>query len=236
MIGVLKSGNYRSVYNALTYLNFNATIVELPDELKPSYSALIVPGNGNFQSFMERIQLSCWKEMILHWIKSERPYLGICVGFQILFEISEETITSLDSNVSEQANAKTNSGSKPAEGLGIIPGSVKKFPNGKVPLIGWNYTAFTASSNFSANKTGDYFYYIHSYYAECQDTSIICALAEYEGAQYCAGIVNNTITAVQFHPERSGIAGLTMLKNWADKAESPTKTVSVSIGGQRYDS
>lgn len=226
MIGILKSGNYRSVYNALTYLNFNATIVKEPDELKPSYTALVVPGNGNFQSFMERIQLSGWKDTIVNWIKSERPYLGICVGFQILFETNEETITSIDSNVSKQTNAKTNSDSKPAEGLRIIPGYVKKFQSKKVPLIGWNYTTFAANSKFSTDKTGEYFYYIHSYYAECRDASITCAAANYEGTQYCAGIANSTITAVQFHPERSGIAGLTMLKNWADKAHSPATTVS----------
>ncbi|HON87990.1 MAG TPA: imidazole glycerol phosphate synthase subunit HisH [Spirochaetia bacterium] len=233
MIGILKSGNYRSVYNALAYLGFEAAILQQPDELKPSYRALVVPGNGNFQSFMERLQQSGWKDTLLTWIKAERPYLGICIGFQILFETSEETITVRELVVPSEIIANIKPDSQLTEGLGIIPGSVKKIQSSKVPLIGWNYTTFLRNIISNSYQKDEYFYYIHSYYAACSDPSIVVASATYENTKYCAGIAYNSITAFQFHPERSGIAGLSLLQTWANTVQSPSSISRLSryIGG-----
>ncbi len=213
MIGVLDygAGNLGSVMNALGRLGVEARFVKGPEELSTSsgsggvrggspFEKVIFPGDGHFATAMDYLERSGYAEALKSWIAADKPLLGICIGLQLLFESSEE--------------APATSDSPAVRGLAVLPGTVKRFPARKVPLIGWNSTDPRSSSRlFSATKSGSFFYYIHSYYAAPADDAAVAAEAEY-GLRYCSAVERGALAAVQFHPEKSGLVGLDLLGRW----------------------
>ena len=186
-------GNTRSVTLALE--RFGAKPI-LATEQKHIENAdgLVFPGQGANDPSMRNLRKSKLIDSILRFVESERPFLGVCLGLQLLFENSEE-------------------GTEP--GLGIFKGSVKKLPeNVKIPHMGWNMVNFkkTNKTLFELPKN-DYFYFVHSYYVAPLDTSLICGKTEY-GLEFCSAVAYKNIFAVQFHPERSGEVGLQIYKNF----------------------
>jgi imidazole glycerol phosphate synthase glutamine amidotransferase subunit len=206
MIGVIDygAGNLGSVMNALGRLSIPARFVQGPEELNPHTTplrGLIFPGDGHFATAMASLEKSGYAGAVKEWIASDKPFLGICIGLQLLFDRSEE--------------APPENG-RAISGLGIIPGEVKKFPCRKVPQIGWNQTRAKNNSRlFAGLASTAFFYYIHSYYVEPLDAADIAAEADYH-LSYCSAVERGALMAVQFHPEKSGAAGLKLLENWYD--------------------
>ncbi|MCL1958053.1 MAG: imidazole glycerol phosphate synthase subunit HisH [Spirochaetes bacterium] len=200
MIGVIDygAGNLGSVMNALKRLGVSARFAAGPEELSSSspFEKIIFPGDGHFATAMASINKSGYAQAIKEWIKTDRPFLGICIGLQLLFETSEEA-----PNV---------------QGLSVIPGTVRRFPGRKVPQIGWNQTAARKESKIFRNLIDNsFFYYIHSYYADPADNAVCAAQTEYY-VRYCCAVERGALAAVQFHPEKSGVTGLALLKNWTE--------------------
>jgi imidazole glycerol phosphate synthase glutamine amidotransferase subunit len=204
MIGVIDygAGNLGSVMNALARLSIPARFVRGPEELKPCstpFGGVIFPGDGHFATAMESLDRTGYAEAVREWIRAGKPFLGICIGLQLLFEKSEE--------------APPKDG-RERPGLALIRGEVKKFPCRKVPQIGWNQTRPKKNSRLFAGLSGAaFFYYIHSYYVDPLDAADVAAEADYY-LSYCAAVERGALMAVQFHPEKSGPAGLKLLENW----------------------
>ncbi|MDR3200271.1 MAG: imidazole glycerol phosphate synthase subunit HisH [Spirochaetales bacterium] len=205
MIGVIDygAGNLGSVMNALARLGCDARFASGPEELGSGspFEKIIFPGDGHFATAMESLEKSGYAEALLDWIKADRPFLGICIGLQLLFDASEEA---------PPVNGRE------VKGLGVVPGAVKRFPGRKVPQIGWNQTSIAGRAKnglFSGLNDDSFFYYIHSYYAAPLDDSVTAARAEYY-VRYCSAVERGALAAVQFHPEKSGAAGLRLLENW----------------------
>jgi imidazole glycerol phosphate synthase glutamine amidotransferase subunit len=204
MIGVLNygAGNIGSVMNALARLNAPARFVRGPEELSLStspFEKLLFPGDGHFGAAMESLETSGYACALREWLGADKPFLGICIGLQALFDSSEEAPEKNGVSVRR---------------LQIIPGTVRRFPGRKVPLIGWNRTTARPESRlFRGLPEGSFFYYIHSYYAAPDDPGVAAAQAEYY-LSYCSAVERGALAAVQFHPEKSGEAGLRLLRNW----------------------
>jgi imidazole glycerol phosphate synthase glutamine amidotransferase subunit len=204
MIGVIDygAGNLGSVMNALKRLGVSARFAQGPEDLVPAsspYEKIIFPGDGHFATAMASLEKSGYAGALSGWIKADKPFLGICIGLQLLFDSSEEA-PPVDG--------------KEVRGLSIIPGKVKKFPGRKVPQIGWNSTqARPASRLFSGLPENTFFYYIHSFYAAPDADSSVAAEADYY-LRYCSAVEQGALAAVQFHPEKSGALGLKLLENW----------------------
>jgi imidazole glycerol phosphate synthase glutamine amidotransferase subunit len=206
MIGVINygAGNLGSVMNALERLSVPARFAAGPDELLAAsspFEKIIFPGDGHFATAMASLTQSGYAQAITEWIQADKPFLGICIGLQLLFESSAEA-PAVDG--------------REVRGLSLINGTVKRFPGRKVPQIGWNQTkARPESKIFQGLGTQSFFYYIHSYYADPLDAAISAAEAEYY-VRYCCAVERGALAAVQFHPEKSGAVGLALLKNWAE--------------------
>jgi len=201
VIGVIDygAGNLGSVMNALKRLSVPARFAADPQELSPSsspFEKIIFPGDGHFAAAMASINKSGYAQAIKEWIKADKPFLGICIGLQLLFETSQEA--------------------PDTQGLSVINGTVRRFPGRKVPQIGWNQTAAKKESKiFQGLTENSFFYYIHSYYADPVDNSLTAAQTDYY-VRYCCAVERGALAAVQFHPEKSGAAGLTLLQNWVE--------------------
>lgn len=200
MIGVLDygAGNLGSVMNALERLGRPARFVGGPEELGADspYSALIFPGDGHFETAMRELRAGGYVQALQDWAAADRPFLGICIGLQLLFESSEEA--------------------PGVEGLGILKGMVKRFPCRKVPQIGWNQaSAMRGSRLFKGLKENSFFYFIHSYYVAPEAKQCVAAEADYS-LRYCCAVEQGNLAAVQFHPEKSGDSGIRLLDNWFD--------------------
>ena len=199
MIGIVDYGigNLRSVQKAVQHVGGEAIFVHTPEEIA-QVDALILPGVGNFGDCVRSLAKSGMWDGVLAWANSERPFFGICVGYQMLFESSEEA---------------------PGEkGLGVFAGEVRKFSGGhglKIPQIGWNTVTVRQSGSplLEGISTGDYVYFVHSYYAAPKDTSIIALETTY-GDTFAAAVARGNLLATQFHPEKSQRAGLQMLRNF----------------------
>jgi len=156
---------------------------------------LILPGVGSATEGMKNLRKSGLNKVILKQIKLKKPILGICLGMQLLFFLSEEGNT---------------------ECLNVIEGKVKRFNNKlKVPQIGWNQVKQKPSKLFLGIKDKSYFYFVHSYYCQASEEKIIIGSTEY-GINFTSAIEDKNIFGVQFHPEKSGENGLKLLKNFAD--------------------
>jgi imidazole glycerol phosphate synthase glutamine amidotransferase subunit len=206
MVGVIDygAGNLGSVMNALKRLSVPARFAEGPQELSISsspFEKIIFPGDGHFATAMASLEKSGYAQAIKEWIKADKPFLGICIGLQLLFETSEEA---------PPVNGKE------VRGLCVIPGTVRRFPGRKVPQIGWNQTNIQPQSKiFRGIADNSFFYYIHSYYTDPQEKTVTAAETEYY-VRYCCAVERGALCAVQFHPEKSGAAGISLLKNWTD--------------------
>ena len=203
MVGVIDygAGNLGSVMNALRRLSVPARFVAGPEELSPAsspFERIVFPGDGHFATAMASLEKSGYAQAIAEWVRADKPFLGICIGLQLLFESSEEA-PPVDG--------------KAVRGLSLIPGTVRRFPGRKVPQIGWNWTRARCGTSLFQGMYDDFFYYIHSYYVEPSDISVCAAEAEYY-LPYCCAVEHGALAAVQFHPEKSGEAGLFLLRNW----------------------
>jgi glutamine amidotransferase len=191
-------GNLRSVQKALEHVGHSATITDAPAVLADA-ERLILPGVGAFRDAIAALRERRLVEPIRAAIAGGKPFLGVCLGLQLLFETSFE-----DGEY---------------EGLGIIPGQVVRFelPAAfKVPHMGWNQVVQKRRPPiFSGIENNEYFYFVHSYYVAPRDASVIALEADYS-SPFCAGVWRDNLFAVQFHPEKSQRAGLRLLKNFAE--------------------
>jgi imidazole glycerol phosphate synthase glutamine amidotransferase subunit len=195
------AGNLGSVMNALGRLGRDVRFVPGPEALGPRsvFERIVFPGDGHFGSAMASLEQSGYVQAIRDWVQADRPFLGICIGLQLLFDRSEEAPPADGAEI---------------RGLGLVPGAVRRFPGRKVPQIGWNQTrARPGSRLFAGIPDNSFFYYIHSYYAAPDDGAVTAAEADYY-LSYCAAVERGNLAAVQFHPEKSGKAGLRLLENW----------------------
>lgn len=193
-------GNLRSVQKALLHVGADAVITSEPHVLQDA-AGIVLPGVGAFARAMTHLRNLDLIEPVRRAVASGKPFLGICLGLQLLFETSEERF-----DASQQL----------PEGLGILPGRVVRFPEGvKVPQIGWNQLRFPKPSRlFAGIPDGSYVYFVHSYYAVPRDPGVVTATADY-GLEYCAAVETENVMAVQFHPEKSSQVGLAILRNFA---------------------
>lgn len=189
-------GNLRSVAKAVEKIGGAVKVVDTAGQIAQA-DKLIVPGVGGFPDCMKVLKERGLDKAIQDFISTERPYLGICLGMQILMEEGEE------------------GGSHP--GLGIFSGKVERFaasPSLKIPHMGWNALEFPKKSKlFSGVDSGSYVYFVHSYYCAPKKKKLISATSHY-GETFAAAFEENNLFAVQFHPEKSQKVGLEILKNF----------------------
>ena len=186
-----ESGNLRSVANMLTFLNVDYEITSDKNKILNA-ERIIFPGQGHFAQAMGNLEKKGLVPVIKECCEKQIPFLGICIGLQILFEKSEEAPNT--------------------EGLGILKGEVKRFTKGKIPQVGWTKLTTTRNNKYIPE---DFFYFVNSYYVKPEDENIISSTFNYHGI-FCASIQKDNITAVQFHPEKSSEAGLKFFKNWLE--------------------
>jgi len=195
MIGIIDygAGNLLSVKRALEHLEVKCKIVNSRDEFR-GIEKIVLPGVGAFQAAIQQLQARGMYDGIKEWLISGKPFLGICLGMQLLFEESEE--------------------SAGTEGFCVYKGKVIRFKNQKVPQIGWNKVFIQRGSKIMDGiGDGSFFYFLHGYFVKPQDDDIVVGTTEY-GIDYPSVIENGNIYAVQFHPEKSGDVGLKLLENW----------------------
>ena len=190
-------GNLHSVCKALEYAGAETLITHVPSELA-SADAIVLPGVGSFDPAMKKIRDRDLEQPLKDIIASGKPFLGICLGLQILFDRSDE-------------------GSE--AGLGIIAGTVKKFqpePNLTIPQMGWNQLDLSQPNCRLWAELGasEWVYFDHSYYVEPSQSSVSAAMVTHGSQTVTAAITQNNIMAVQFHPEKSSTTGLQILTNF----------------------
>jgi len=194
------SGNIQSVLNALRHEGAPVELVSDPARLA-SASAIVLPGVGAFGDCVHGLQSRGLWEPLRQWMQEDRPFLGICVGYQLLFDNSEE--------------------SPDVAGFGYFAGSVRKFstPGLKVPQIGWNRLEFTRPSDPLWNGLPDpaHVYFVHSYFPAPTDPSVVTSSATY-GERFAASAGRSRVAGVQFHPEKSQAVGLRILNNFVRTA------------------
>ncbi len=203
------AGNVRSVRNAVKKLGFEIKTASSPDEIFYA-EKLVFPGVGSFGLVMEHLVREGYVAPLRRRILENKPFLGICVALQAFFEGSEE--------------------SPGVDGLGILPGMVKRFPetNLAVPQIGWNGIKLKKQLSLFDHYRGDKLYFVHSYYAPVETLSpdwLLCT-TDY-GTEFVSGIWKDNVGAFQFHPEKSGQAGLAILRSFLKPDEIIVRSVSV---------
>ncbi len=199
-------GNLHSVAKAIALQGARVNVTDSRLKLKDS-DLLVLPGVGAFGAAMTTLAKKKLDDFIRQWIEAGRPYLGICLGFQLLFDRSEE--------------------SRKVEGLGVFEGPVVKFRQSdfkkkgfQIPHMGWNSAerkSKGASGYFKGLRAKDFFYFVHSYYPVPKDKSVIYSETSY-GKNFCSSVAKGNLFASQFHPEKSGRIGLRLLKNILEKA------------------
>ena len=186
------AGNLQSVYKAFKFINAEVVITSDADVIR-SADGVILPGVGSFGDTMDSMLKSGLAGSVREAALSGKPFLGICLGLQLLFDSPE------------------------AKGFGLLQGSITKIPsNGlKVPHMGWNSLDYIADScpRFNGVKPGEYVYFVHSYYLRSAAADEVAAKTHY-GVEIDAAVWRDNLFAVQFHPEKSGNTGLKMLKNF----------------------
>ncbi len=200
MIAVLDygAGNLQSVRKALYFLGCEAAVTDDPARLKEA-SAAILPGVGAFGDAMACLRRSRLVQPVLDFIHSGKPFLGVCLGLQLLFESSEEA--------------------PGVAGLGVLPGRIRRIPGApglKIPHIGWNDLNFPAPSGlFRGLEEHPYVYFVHSYYLQAADRRDVTSTTQY-GVTIDSSVQRGNLFATQFHPEKSGRTGLRILRNFAE--------------------
>ncbi|MFR9274181.1 MAG: imidazole glycerol phosphate synthase subunit HisH [Clostridia bacterium] len=192
------AGNIKSVEKAMAFLGQEAAVTRDKETIL-SADKVILPGVGSFGDAMGKIRQYGLEPVIRQVAESGTPFLGICLGLQLLFEQSDE--------------------SPGVPGLGILKGKILRIPETeglKIPHMGWNSLAFPVKGRlFSGLPEEPYVYFVHSYYLEAADEQIVTAVAEY-GTQIHASVEQGNVFACQFHPEKSSDAGLHILKNFVE--------------------
>ena len=196
------SGNLRSVHKALLKVGADVRIAQRPEEIGDA-RGLVLPGVGAFDDCINALRKQELLEAAREFIKSGRPFLGICVGYQALFERSEEFNSC-------------------AAGLGIFQGSVVRFSEKsglKIPQIGWNQLEIVNSQCplYRGIAAGSYVYFVHSFHPQPVDDSIVATRTDY-GGKFASSVWRDNVFATQFHPEKSQKVGLQLLKNFTDLA------------------
>ncbi|MFA6448221.1 MAG: imidazole glycerol phosphate synthase subunit HisH [bacterium] len=192
-------GNLRSVQKGFEKAGFDARIVTDAKDIKDA-AGLVLPGVGAFAAATKNLEAAGLTETIIAQIKSGKPFLGICLGFQMLFEYSEE--------------------GERIPGLGLYPGRVVRFTGDmKVPHMGWNQLSFRQKTAVVEGIPDlSFFYFVHSYYVEPADPALALSVTNY-GIDFVSAIARDNVTAVQFHPEKSQKMGLRMLQNFGRLTE-----------------
>jgi len=196
-------GNLRSVQKGFEKVGFEAVVTTEPKTVLAA-DRIVLPGVGAFRDCIKNLEEGGFIEPILRVIREGRPFLGICLGLQLLFTESEEFGRH--------------------KGLNVIPGRVVRFPEGmvegeeelKVPHMGWNQLSMKRRPPaFSGIPDGANFYFVHSYYVQPEDPSVIATTTDY-GIEFCSSVWKDNIVATQFHPEKSQERGLAILKNFGE--------------------
>ncbi len=190
------AGNLRSVLNTFIASGAQGYLVRTPEEAA-GVTHLVLPGVGAFGDCADKLRQQGMDDFIRGWIAADKPFLGICVGYQVLFESGEE--------------------SPGVPGLGIFKGRVVRFPATglKVPHMGWNPLKLSdpADPIWQGMGAEPYFYFVHSYYPQPDDESAVAATCDY-GVRFAAAIRRGNLVATQFHPEKSQRLGLRLLQNF----------------------
>ena len=200
MIAVIDydAGNLKSVEKALVSIGEQVVVSRNHEEIL-SADKVILPGVGAFGDAMGKLMEYGLVDTIHEVVDMQKPFLGICLGLQLLFERSDE--------------------SDGVSGLGILPGEILRIPDApgiKIPHIGWNSLDIAPDARlFTGLTSNPYVYFVHSYYLKAADESIVAATTEYGGTLIHASVQKDNIYACQFHPEKSGSVGLQILKNFA---------------------
>lgn len=194
------AGNLRSVVNAITKLGYQAKVTSNPRDVFDAI-AIILPGVGAAGDTMDSLEKLGMSNVIRQLIYEGRPFFAVCVGLQVLFSRTEEGGWH--------------------ECLGVIPGIVKRLPSGlKIPHMGWNQVKQTITHPlFDGVPDEANFYFVHSYYAEPEDMSVVAGTTDY-GIPICSVVIKDNLVATQFHPEKSGDQGLKLYSNFLKMALS----------------
>ena len=194
-----QAGNLRSVQKALESLGACPRITGDASDIEGA-DAVVFPGQGASHSSMRELRARDLVSPIKDVVASGKPFLGVCLGLQLLLEESEE-------------------GAEPC--LGVLAGRVRRLPSGlKVPHMGWNQVDFHREHPVLGGiPSGSYFYFVHSYYADPQDQSIVAGTTTY-GVELCSVVAWDNVAAVQFHPEKSGAVGLQLYRNFVHLVEA----------------
>ena len=188
-----KSGNLKSISNGFKKIGADFQITDDKETIANS-DYLVLPGVGAFGSAMENLEP--FKDVIFEHVNDDKPFLGVCLGQQVLMSSSEE--------------------SPGVKGLDLFKGHVEKLPEGvKIPHMGWNRLNVTNNSPILEGIDGEYFYFVHSYHVIPDDDEIIAGTCEY-GSGVVASLSQNNLFSTQFHPEKSSKAGLKILKNFTN--------------------
>ena len=192
------AGNLMSVHNSLDFLGYENKIADTPEVIERA-AGVILPGVGAFPDAMDALHASGLTDAVLQAAK-ETPFLGICLGMQMLFEESDEV--------------------RPCKGLGVLPGRIERIQTGlKLPQIGWNALDILRPNAMTAGvQQGDYVYFVHSFMAVPAEEGDLAAVTDY-GARVPAMVARGNLFGCQFHPEKSGKVGLKMLQNFAKLTE-----------------
>lgn len=192
------AGNLMSVHNSLDFLGYENKIADTPEVIERA-AGVILPGVGAFPDAMDALHASGLTDAVLQAAK-EKPFLGICLGMQMLFEESDEV--------------------RPCKGLGVLPGRIERIQTGlKLPQIGWNALDILRPNVMTAGvQQGDYVYFVHSFMAVPAEEGDLAAVTDY-GARVPAMVARGNLFGCQFHPEKSGKVGLKMLQNFAKLME-----------------
>ena len=198
MIGVVDydAGNLTSVSSALKFLKADFFVTKDPDKLSDA-DKVIFPGVGEAVQAMGHLNGSGMADSLRAYAAGGKPFLGVCLGSQILFEHSEE---------------------RDVDCLGILPGQVVRFPSGmgmKIPQIGWNTVEFRDDPLVRGVGEEDSFYFVHSFYVSPASDDLVLGKSEY-GIRFTAAVRKDNVWATQFHPEKSGKPGLRILQNFID--------------------
>ena len=192
------AGNLMSVHNTLDYLGYENKIAASADVIENA-AGVILPGVGAFPDAMAALEHSGLTETVLKAAK-EKPFLGICLGMQMLFEESDEV--------------------RPCKGLGLLPGRIERIETAlKLPQIGWNALDILRPNAMTEGlENGSYVYFVHSFMAKPSDENDLAAVTDY-GTRVPAMVARGNLFGCQFHPEKSGEVGLQMLRNFAKLTE-----------------
>ena len=204
------AGNLHSVCNALKLLGIENKLVAVPGDLE-SVDALIFPGVGAFGDCVHHLERQQLVAPVRGWVQADRPFLGICLGYQVLFESSEESPTT--------------------PGLGALKGKVVRFVDDgslKIPHMGWNIAQPVNAEDPLCDglPSEPHFYFVHSYYPQPEDAGVVGAWTEY-GSRFASAVRFGNIAATQFHPEKSQDAGLKLMENFVKKIAEPALGIAV---------